>query len=662
MKGYIESFFKVKGNFLEEFLVKFGYLFLIILGIALTFLVFDKYYIFLNFLFLPFILLLIVFVALFVFFNRKEVKFKKNKIDYLIIGFVLLFCVFNAFHFSEYAIDGGHDTGVYFETAILLSKTGSCYQDSLEKPFLLSFPGYFPYNNNLTRAAFMPGNSTYFSIFYHLFGLNGFPIGLSLSLFLSTVIIYFLCKRIRNWQTGFLFLIFFLFNYYTIYFSRAPWVENLQLLLVWFYIYLFLRGFQSKKLSFIFYASLPLSLLMLFRLETLLYIPIYLILVFCLCFIKKFNFKFDKKTINISTTILVILFSTLIIANAFVFDSSMILFGPESSLQTIIKTIQNPRAKIAWGPQEFVPYNQQIFLSVFLFYAFGPIFFLITSLSLINFFQENKRMQIIILLISFLILPQFIFLIRPSIQVYLNWAMRRFWGIFIPYIFLLFALFLTNPNNFIRKTFKNLFIPLATLIAVISLSPGLSIINLAEGGGILNYEKEVASHFQQTDAVIFWDRIGYEYWGPPLFFLHNTNVIFDQAPAFDREIYALFMKDYKNLYIATSHKPNESLYGYFEGRVKYIKTIKSPVFKILARNSCHLGKFAVQPETFESYSQIADLCTKDNPQTKTVDYQIDLNIYKIDDSFKNEFIEKYYNPDYKITRSTKRIFAGGEED
>lgn len=643
----------IKGNFLEEFLVKFIYLFLIILGIGLNLVVFDKYTLFLNL--LPFFLLTIISLSLsLIILNRNQIKLITNKIDYLVVLFVLLFCIFNAFHFYESKIEGGHDQGGYFETALLLSKTGHYYEDYSERPVSLITPGYRIYPDQKTRWHFIPGGPVYFSLFHYLFNLKGFPIALSFSLFLSVSIIYFLCKRIRNWKTGMFFILFFLFSYYTIYFSRATWVENIQLLLTWFYIYLLVYGYQNKNVNYLLYAFLPVSLLMAFRLEAILYVSVYILVFFYFLFLRKGGFKFEKKSLPLIISILI--FGLSIIASVVIFDPSAIIFGEQSAIQTILKTIKSPQADIAWGLKEFVPYNEQIFQWVFLSYLFGPHFLLIFILSLLNFLNENKKTKKVILLVSFLILPQFVFLVRPSIQLYIPWAARRFWGVFIPYVFILFALFLTNPRNIAKTENRILFLFLIISILIVSCLPGLSILTLAEGKGILNYEKEIASNFNRSDLVIFWDRQGYENWGPPLYFLFGTNVVFDRAPAFDKEIYALFMKDYENVYIATSRKRNEKLYGYFEDQVKYIKTINSPPLKFLRASTCHTGKFAVQPGIFESYYQIRDLCTKNNPPTEIENYQINLNIYQINSSFKEKFIKENYDPNYQVTQESKNIW------
>jgi hypothetical protein len=282
------------------------------------------------------------------------------------------------------------------------------------------------------------------------------------------------------------------------------------------------------------------------------------------------------------------------------------------------------------------------------------------TLAAVNFFSEEEKVRQLILLVTLLILPQFAFLLRPSVQLYLNWAMRRYYGVFLPYLFILFALFLTNRNNFINRISHKLMLVFVGVFWLVNAIPGLSIIGLADGKGIADYEKQVASNFGPRDLVVFWDRYGYENLGPPLRFLYGTNIVYDRAPAFDREAYALFMKDYENVYIASSIPPTERLSGHFEEVATYLKTLNSPVFRIIADSSCHLGGFAVDPQSFSGYYQIEDICRNNNPATQIVPYQIKLNVYKIDKYFKDLFVEKYYDPDYQITRATKHIFSGEE--
>jgi len=641
MWRFIKNLFKIENNFLEEFLTKFIYLSLFIFGVAVTLVVFRKYDTFLNLLSF-FIVVIITFAFLFIFLNKDKFKFKENKIDYLIIGFILLFCILNTFYFSEGSIEGGHDQGTYLESAVLLANTGDLYTDNI---IVSSFPGFSLFQKGI-RHHFLPGGATYFSVFYKLFGFRGFAIANSFLLFLSVSIIYFLCKKVKNWRTGVFWLIFFLFNFYTIYFSRAIFVENLQLLFVWLYVYLFIEGFLKKDFQYIAYAFFPLALLTTVRLEAVLYIFVYFLLVFYFVLRKKFEINIRNRI----EYLVPFLLGFLIIGNVFIFDPSL--------FSVIIGTIKGAAVgtSLALGLPENIPYNQQLFIWTTLFFMFTPAFLLIIFLGILNFFKEDKDTKKIILLIAVLIAPQFAFLIKPGIAFYLPWAMRRQWAVLIPFVFLLFSLFLSNYRNVFAETSKKIFLVSVGLIFLIISIPGFSILPLKEGSGILQFEQKVASYFKPDDLVIFWDRHQYENWGPPLYFLYDTNVIFDRSPAFDRQIYALIMKKYKNVYIATSRKQNQALgHPYFSGQARHIITITSPYFRLLGY-SCDVRRYLVHPETFRGYYQIRELCEKNNPPADIRDYKIELNIYKLNEEFKKEFVKLNYDPNYKINRKTKNLW------
>lgn len=133
---------------------------------------------------------------------------------------------------------------------------------------------------------------------------------------------------------------------------------------------------------------------MFFRLEAMLYVSVYLALAFYFCFLRKryFNNRLSPMTL------LTISAGILMIVSIFIFDSSAL---KNYALQPIIDTIKNPSANIAWVSKNFIQFNQQVFIWVFLFYVFGSIFLLITCLSIFNLFTEKKGMRKIILLLSF---------------------------------------------------------------------------------------------------------------------------------------------------------------------------------------------------------------------------------------------------------------------
>ena len=166
MLSSIKQLFKMREgqNLVEESFVRFTYLFLFILVLALISVVADSYRPFMTV--FPFIVVVgVAYITTFILRNIQSFNLRNLRVDILIITFILLFSVWNGRYFSERILDGAHDPGVYFETAIQLAKTGTYYQDYSRKPIILSLVAFTPRENNKTRSDFLEGIPTYFSFF-----------------------------------------------------------------------------------------------------------------------------------------------------------------------------------------------------------------------------------------------------------------------------------------------------------------------------------------------------------------------------------------------------------------------------------------------------------------------------------------------------------------
>lgn len=644
----MKRFLLSTGNFFQDLIIRTAFGLSLIYAVALISLTFNKYTLFLNNLLIPLISLLAFFVLFFIVLNSTRDIIKNNKIDFFIIFFIGLFCIFNAFNFSESLVEGGHDQGGYLESGVLLANTGSLFLDSTKEIIAPTVPGWRFFGENKLKHAFIPGNTVFISIFYKFFGLTGIKIANSFLLFFSASIIYFLCKRIRSWKTGLLFLLFFLFNYYTIYFSRSTYVENLQLFFVWLYVYLFIEGYFKRELHTLLFASLPIFLALFLRQETPFYILIYFIIIVYV-FIKN-RLSLER---NYAIAIVGLLMTNALLIYSYYFLNNGTFLGNDA-IDSIRNVFLHPiSGDLSWG---HAPYNAEVFRIMFLYYAFGSIFLLIAVVSIISSFFEENIIKKKISMITILILPQFAFLYKPEVALYLPWAMRRFWGVFIPFIFILLALFLTNKKSAIYKS-RALLIVIMALLFISSSLAGLSIFGFPQGKGILNFQKELASKFNKnTDLIIFFDRYNYESWGPPLYFLYGLPVVFDRGLIFDNNIYATLMHKYKNVYILTSINPANSLRLPFGKNLDYMHTISSDVFKVLnsagVTASCDVRQFNAWPQTFSGYYQFKDLCIINNPPIDKYTYQINLNAYKVKEGFKEKFLLQYYNPNYKINNLT----------
>jgi hypothetical protein len=258
----------------------------------------------------------------------------------------------------------------------------------------------------------------------------------------------------------------------------------------------------------------------------------------------------------------------------------------------------------------------------------------------------DKPIRKTVFLIFLLILPQFIFLIKPSIAEYLPWYMRRFWPVFIPFTLLLFSLFLTNAKFVFEKHRKYLLSLTTIVFLIIYLLQSGPILFFSEGKGLYSFEQRVASEFDNDSLVIFWDRYHYENYGPPLYFLYGINVVFDRSPAFTPELYAMYLKDYDKVYIASSRGPGGSLaHPYFnDSDVEYIKSVEADNLTSIT-SQCDVREYVLAPDRFDGYYQFDEKCSYNNPPTQKRDnYSITLNIYTLSQDARERFIEEYYDP------------------
>lgn len=633
MKRAIRNIFFIEDRFIESYSLRIMSLLLFDFILAFTLAMNGKYALFLNIIYYVFATN-ILYAGLLFLFNIKQIRFKENKVSFVVLFFILIYCVANSFLYSENSIEGGHDQGTYLESAVLLAKTGSFSINSNDKPFVYTFPAWLYYPNGTTRNQFLPGNAIFLSIFYKLFGFIGIEFFNSFLLFFSASILYQIIRKIFNIKTTLFWLVLFLFNFYTIIFTRANYVENIQLFFTWFYIYLFLRGFIEKNFNFIAFAFIPLMLLMTIRFEGFLYIPMYILGTASLLKLKKVIVERKYYFFYILSFLIGVSIPFFI----FVFDKTLLL----TSLNLL--SSNNVGASIANGSINKVPYNQQFFIWVNTVYMFTPIFITFVILGILNIFNCDKKVKTFLLLITVLILPQFLFFIRPGIAFYLPWFMRRFWAVFMPFGLLFVSSFFFENTSLSVGKIK---LTAVFFVFLILTSSGLSIFFIKQGSGIMNYEKRLASVFSKDDLVIFWDKYLYENYGPPLFFFYDTNVVYNRPPAFSKVAYARIMKPYRHVYLATFSSKALLNHPYFQNNVNYLRTLESSPF-LTINASCDTRQYIQMPSLFKSYDQVINLCSINNPPSQVNSSIISLNIYKIDDNFKTNFVKENYDPNYKI--------------
>jgi len=527
-------------------LVKVGLGTVILIAIATAFAVFGLFNIFRN-IFLP------LFVTCILFYILQDVSRihirsicqsldKKTAILLIILLTLFIYIFLN----PNLLLIGTYDTSVYIFSAANLAKTGTLFVDD---KIAWSYLGFQPVisNKEVFTPQFLPGYISFLAIFYQSpNNLITLFFGNSLLVFLSLIFIYLVSMEIsHNKRASLLSIFFFLVNYVTVWIGRWALTGPLHLFLIWLGLFLIIYGYNKRDLNMILLSFLPISFLSLVRPEGILYslsfsLSILLIL-----------YKFRQNGIRYKITSLIVIFiSSFVIFNFIVLYYYYININNVYLYQNLLAPLVSiPGRFLGLGGSAQAPINylQQHYLFyiflVFMNYNLMP--FLILSV----FSSRKIAFNMFILILS--VAPSFIFLVKQLTRISHPWFMRHFWPVFIPLIFLMASIGISNviSNNRYRVIIVSI-LTLLLLVQSLPLLPSPSIVltpNELEG---------IASTFDQNDVIItsLWDKLA-----EPLYFLHGlkgVSVYFEGR----KTQYEFFLRDYliqekpDNVYILSRFK------------------------------------------------------------------------------------------------------------
>lgn len=547
----------------------------------------------------------------------KEINLKKYLIKekLFFIAIILFFFFFSVINFSYYRLEGGHDNGVYTESAILYSNQNKFYSSN---PLIATYPGFMALDNKTIVSGFLPAYSLYLSSYYRYFGLVGIIVGNFILLVLAFSFLFLCMNKIGSKTFSFIFMILFIFSYYTIYFSQSTYSEHLQLFLIWFSFFLIIKGIKYNSINSVILASIPLGYNLLNRTESLISIILYII--FLIFFIIYNKMKCNKINFSKKLIVLVIIINLLIIC---IFLLYFFMFYPKLlTFYTIFIDILTRKPPIEVLDQNAILNQHIVFLLLF---YFSINFFGIFGLFLISipFIFLSKRFFLVsICILSFIFLPHFLFLYIPGIALYSPWFMRRFFPVIFPFIIIFIANFL---DIFRKKISLKYFLFLLFLVFICLTNQTFTLIQ--EGKEINSLFKEFSTNYQDS-TLIFYDKNVYEIFGPNLFFYKNLNVVYDRPPEFQEYFYYSFLANKNNIYLVSSREINEINHIYINNE----SLIK--VGEISKNISYILGNIDLRytDKKYNSYSELISKFSLQQP-TSWVRREIKYNIYQVNPSF-----------------------------
>ncbi len=264
----------------QEFFLMFTIFFLLLLSFAILG-IFFRWLVFLT------LFLLLVAVGLRIWYLKsfRETSFSRWQKGILL--FLLVVTLFNAFY--HHSIPSSRDNIGYLTAGIMLAKEGKLhFQDIISR-------AYHPYRlvDNLGKdvftSQFLPGYNTFLGFWYHLGGLNLVFWGNAVLLLLFLICLYGVACKITGQRVAALLSLLFTITFFAfLWFPRRTNSENLFMVLIWFSLWLFLRGVENrppkfcknfggtpvpnKNLRRVMWGFLPISLTILVRGEGLLYL------------------------------------------------------------------------------------------------------------------------------------------------------------------------------------------------------------------------------------------------------------------------------------------------------------------------------------------------------------------------------------------------------
>ncbi len=491
----------------------------------------------------------------------RNISFSLDRMDLLAFALVLLFCAANVFFFHE-SFAGGRDDGVYANTALYLAKHNTLF---IKESFVQTFPGFVKTPSGII-SQFYIGYPVWIAIFLRLFGyasINFVNFPLLVIGFLS---LYYISKEFDNKRFGVIIIILLSISYPFIWFTRTTFSENLAFSLTWFSIVCFLKGFQNKAMLFYLLSVISGNLLLTVRGES---IPQVLLLDGIIVFLTSMHSKKFSVVIFLvgALSLLPTVYYYIFLDPRYIEIFRSLLTNLST---TILHKIRPTGGKTATHSRKDIVSNHQPEFVFWLLQLYNFYFLiLMTPLAILKSFKiSDTKKKWKLFLIILILLPNFYFLITPSINFDQPWFLRRFMPVILPFSIFCFSFIICT----IQKKIQVLGI---LLILTTSIIISIPIITLKEYSGILaQLKSHIPSNITNKDLLLVdYDNTGHYKLAEPLFFSLNYNSVavesfsiaklFGNTEVMNNNLYEgqTFQFDpknlctYNNLYVLTT--PNE---------------------------------------------------------------------------------------------------------
>jgi hypothetical protein len=577
---------------LEDIFIVISSFIISIFLVSIFLTVFNLFYFVKYFVLILMTFIIITFIYLIL---LKKIQVNISKHDMYASVIVVAFCTFSVILFHE-GFTGGRDDGVYANSALYLSKFNTFY---IQQQNVSSYPGFITTSKGIITQFYL-GYPSWLAMLFSLFGPNilnfvNFPL-----LTIGLMSIYYICKKLVNWQVGIVSLILISTSYPFLWFTRSTFSENLSFMLTWFGILCLLKSFENHKKKYILLSLISINVLLTVRVES---IPLVILLN---CFLIWGYFRYKMKS---SLYLLLSIFGICLIPVIYyytyldpryigIFSSKLSgllsLFTGNHQQKALSDTIINTDKNI-------IEYQQPNFVFYLLQYYNIYFFILMIPLALIKtFLNKNKIIASSFLVIVVLLSVNFYFLVKPSINFDQPWFLRRYMPVILPLGIICFCIVMSSLNKKAQMVICSLIVSFNLFIA----SP---ILTFKQNYNVLAEANEnLVPLIKSKDLLLIdYDSTGRYKLAEPLFFRYNISTVATNANTinallgirsktivglYDDTSFQLppqYVCSFDNIYVLTSsYEPNLFTKLIEKNKIIDIKTLHYEYPELL--NTCEL--------------------------------------------------------------------------
>lgn len=547
----------------------------------------------------------------FLYLIRKEVS-AFPKVPFLLI--LILISLSLIIIFYPHDNFGGTDNGSYINLAFYLDKNGS-----FNTPPYLN--GLAPGIESIKKS--LPAYRIWLATQNLLLGPSLAMRGNLFLIILGFLSFFSVASMIKDKKMGLMSVALFATCMPLLWFSRETMNENLAFFLLWTAIFFLIVFLKTRRRIFIVYLILTLSLLCYTRPEGF-FISLFTLLAFISLAIYKKLFSIRKLLLLITVSFLIVIIFLLIINKVSYYTNVT------NAITSVFMSIKTDIIYALTGNAYLMQRYPLFFAQMLIKYNFFLVVFLIflIFLKIFSSFKNSNSSKVYFFITIIVILPEFLKLIDPSIQILQPWLYRRYLYALLPLGYLSLSFFLCNLKN------KRVSIVLFSLFLIINLVLSYPIIFLKHNWSLYEAMKQISNTVSSNDLIIVKNNriLGYYYPQYYLVLQKSIRAIYtfdmnDKDLSLEKKTYKGF--SFKKLYYL-SDTPNDFYKNYSMTNKQIIN-----VNFMQLKPSCEVEYIAyaynIKDYSLIPYSNAINYCKY--PKNEIVTFKKRLYLYQLSSKF-----------------------------